>query len=80
MLRYGFQSIKAMSSMTQRQYLSSSCILSSSCSIPFTWQEEKGGDQLSIDPSDVFRAGVRHHHICNTAFPIAHKYVFKLMK
>lgn len=38
----------------------------------FTWHESTKEDLKKYDPQDVFRAGLKHHHICNTAFPIAH--------
>ncbi|CAF5142194.1 unnamed protein product [Rotaria sp. Silwood1] len=38
----------------------------------FTWQNPTEDDQKHYAVEDVFRAGMRHHHICNTAFPIAH--------
>jgi len=38
----------------------------------FTWHESTDEDRKQYNPEDVFRAGLRHHHICNTAFPIAH--------
>ena len=38
----------------------------------FTWQQATEDDQKQYPAEDVFRAGMRHHHICNTAFPIAH--------
>ncbi|CAF3365288.1 unnamed protein product [Rotaria socialis] len=38
----------------------------------FTWQQPTEDDQKQYAADDVFRAGMRHHHICNTAFPIAH--------
>eukprot|EP01111_Echinosteliopsis_oligospora_P003986 TRINITY_DN1627_c0_g1_i1.p1 TRINITY_DN1627_c0_g1~~TRINITY_DN1627_c0_g1_i1.p1 ORF type:complete len:548 (-),score=126.69 TRINITY_DN1627_c0_g1_i1:161-1804(-) len=41
-------------------------------SSPFTWHTSTDADKQQYPPEDVFRAGVRHHHICNTAFPIAH--------
>ncbi|CAF1426544.1 unnamed protein product [Rotaria magnacalcarata] len=41
-------------------------------SSPFTWQQSTEDDQKQYVAEDVFRAGMRHHHICNTAFPIAH--------
>lgn len=44
----------------------------SSSSSPFTWQKSTEDDQQQYPVEDVFRAGMRHHHICNTAFPIAH--------
>ena len=66
-----------------RQHLShrllKSTVLSSSKSgsfsvptAPFTWQPSTEADQKHYPADDVFRAGMRHHHICNTAFPIAH--------
>jgi len=39
---------------------------------PFTWQDPFPEDTVFTPPEEVFRAGTRHHHICNTAFPIAH--------
>jgi oxygen-independent coproporphyrinogen-3 oxidase len=38
----------------------------------FTWQPPTEADEKHYPAEDVFRAGMRHHHICNTAFPIAH--------
>jgi oxygen-independent coproporphyrinogen-3 oxidase len=38
----------------------------------FTWQQPTEDDKNHYPAEDVFRAGMRHHHICNTAFPIAH--------
>jgi len=38
----------------------------------FSWHTSTIDDLKQYDPEDVFRAGLRHHHICNTAFPIAH--------
>eukprot|EP01112_Ceratiomyxa_fruticulosa_P021782 TRINITY_DN7794_c0_g1_i1.p1 TRINITY_DN7794_c0_g1~~TRINITY_DN7794_c0_g1_i1.p1 ORF type:complete len:546 (-),score=97.07 TRINITY_DN7794_c0_g1_i1:781-2418(-) len=38
----------------------------------YTWAEPTAADSVQYPPEDVFRAGVRHHHICNTAWPIAH--------
>jgi len=43
----------------------------------FTWHESTAEDLKKYSPEDVFRAGVRHHHICNTAFPIAHNETIK---
>jgi oxygen-independent coproporphyrinogen-3 oxidase len=43
-----------------------------STSSPFTWQQSTEADQKQYPAEEVFRAGMRHHHICNTAFPIAH--------
>eukprot|EP01113_Clastostelium_recurvatum_P024630 TRINITY_DN293_c0_g2_i1.p1 TRINITY_DN293_c0_g2~~TRINITY_DN293_c0_g2_i1.p1 ORF type:complete len:540 (+),score=150.97 TRINITY_DN293_c0_g2_i1:174-1793(+) len=43
----------------------------------FTWHPSTEADQVSYPPEDVFRAGVRHHHICNTAWPIAHNTTIK---
>ncbi|CAF0832645.1 unnamed protein product [Rotaria sordida] len=44
----------------------------STSSSPFTWQQSTEDDQKNYLAEDVFRAGMRHHHICNTAFPISH--------
>lgn len=43
----------------------------------FSWHESTAEDLKKYSPEDVFRAGVRHHHICNTAFPIAHNETIK---
>ena len=52
---------------------SKACAFSiSNSSSPFTWQQATESDQKHYPTEDVFRAGMRHHHICNTAFPIAH--------
>lgn len=47
-------------------------VLSRPHSSSFTWQTATDDDKKSYLADDVFRAGMRHHHICNTAFPIAH--------
>lgn len=31
------------------------------------------GQPIGLDPEAVFAAGLRHHHIANTAYPIAHR-------
>jgi oxygen-independent coproporphyrinogen-3 oxidase len=38
---------------------------------PLVWAPEASWPH--IDPLDVFRAGLRHHHLANTAYPIAHR-------
>ncbi|CAF0814895.1 unnamed protein product [Adineta steineri] len=43
-----------------------------STSSSFTWQKSTEDDKKNYPAEDVFRAGMKHHHICNTAFPIAH--------
>ncbi|CAF0857721.1 unnamed protein product [Adineta steineri] len=43
-----------------------------STSSSFTWQQSTEDDKKNYPAEDVFRAGMKHHHICNTAFPIAH--------
>jgi oxygen-independent coproporphyrinogen-3 oxidase len=37
-----------------------------------TWNDSSPADQLTFAPGDVFAAGLRHHHIANTAYPIHH--------
>lgn len=44
---------------------------------PGCWREPAPADQRSFDPEDVFAAGLRNHHIANTAYPIAHQQTFK---
>jgi oxygen-independent coproporphyrinogen-3 oxidase len=36
------------------------------------WHIPSPVDQLQFDPRDVFQAGLRLHHIANTAYPIGH--------
>jgi oxygen-independent coproporphyrinogen-3 oxidase len=43
----------------------------------FTWAEPFKDDTERHNPEDVFRAGMRHHHICNTAWPIGHSTTIK---
>jgi oxygen-independent coproporphyrinogen-3 oxidase len=43
----------------------------------FTWAEANAADMARHEPGDVFRAGVRQHHIANTAFPIGHTQTVK---
>lgn len=43
----------------------------------FTWAEPTAADKARHDPREVFRAGVRQHHVANTAFPIGHTQTVK---
>lgn len=44
----------------------------------FTWSDPHDGDILvNGDVEDVFLAGMRNHHICNTAFPLNHNVTIK---
>jgi oxygen-independent coproporphyrinogen-3 oxidase len=56
-----FQGGKSANSFVSKRFQSS-----------FTWNNPHPADQLSFDPEEVFRNGVRHHHRCNTAFPLNH--------
>jgi len=38
-----------------------------------TWNTPSPADQLIFPPGLVFEAGLRHHHIANTAYPIHHQ-------
>ena len=38
-----------------------------------TWNNPSPADQCSFPPELVFEAGLRHHHIANTAYPIHHQ-------
>jgi oxygen-independent coproporphyrinogen-3 oxidase len=38
-----------------------------------TWNTPSPADQLTFPPELVFEAGLRHHHIANTAYPIHHQ-------
>ena len=37
-----------------------------------TWTAPVVADRRTFDPAEVFAAGLRNHHIANTAYPIAH--------
>jgi len=37
------------------------------------WREPAEADLERLEPSEVFKAGERNHHISNTAYPIAHE-------
>ena len=39
----------------------------------FSWNAATEADTQKHDPEEVFAHGMRHHHICNTAYPIGHK-------
>lgn len=37
------------------------------------WRDPSAADRQHFSPEDVFAAGLRNHHISNTAYPIAHE-------
>ncbi len=41
------------------------------------WNAPSLADQQSFPPQDIFEAGLRHHHIANTAYPINHNWTMK---
>jgi oxygen-independent coproporphyrinogen-3 oxidase len=41
------------------------------------WQHPNAADQQFFDPQQIFNAGLRHHHIANTAYPINHNWTMK---
>jgi len=41
------------------------------------WRSPTKEDQIQFDPSDIFDAGEKNHHIANTAYPIAHDLTWK---
>lgn len=41
------------------------------------WRDPSPADAQAFDPQDVFEAGLRSHHISNTAYPIAHERTWK---
>ncbi len=41
------------------------------------WSDLSESDRTKHDPAEVFAAGERNHHISNTAYPIAHRIVWK---
>ncbi len=42
-----------------------------------TWAEPSPADQRKFAPEDVFAAGLRNHHVSNTAYPLAHERTWK---
>jgi oxygen-independent coproporphyrinogen-3 oxidase len=38
-----------------------------------TWNKPTAADQRAFAPETIFEAGLRHHHIANTAYPIHHQ-------
>lgn len=43
---------------------------------PTIWAEPSPADREHHDPQRVFEAGLRNHHVANTAYPIAHQRTF----
>ena len=41
------------------------------------WKQPTLADQQHYPPQQVFEAGLRHHHIANTAYPINHNWTMK---
>ncbi len=41
------------------------------------WNQSSKADQLHYPPYQIFEAGLRHHHIANTAYPINHNWTMK---
>jgi oxygen-independent coproporphyrinogen-3 oxidase len=41
------------------------------------WPEPTLADQQHYPPQQIFEAGLRHHHIANTAYPINHNWTMK---
>ena len=44
---------------------------------PSRWTAPAPADEATYAPEEVFEAGLRNHHIANTAYPIAHQRTFK---
>ena len=44
---------------------------------PERWRDPVPADAVQHPPAEVFEAGLRNHHIANTAYPIAHQATFK---
>lgn len=42
-----------------------------------TWPEPSPADRVRHEPARVFEAGLRNHHVANTAYPIAHQRTFQ---
>ncbi|MCL4302932.1 MAG: radical SAM protein [Anaerolineae bacterium] len=41
------------------------------------WNQPSASDQQHYSPGEIFAAGLRHHHIANTAYPINHNWTMK---
>jgi len=41
------------------------------------WHRPTAADQQFFNPQQIFSAGLRHHHIANTAYPINHNWTMK---
>ena len=41
------------------------------------WHSPSPADQQQYPPQQIFEAGLRHHHIANTAYPINHNWTMK---
>jgi oxygen-independent coproporphyrinogen-3 oxidase len=41
------------------------------------WRPPAPADAVRYSPAEVFEAGLRNHHVANTAYPIAHQQTFK---
>ena len=41
------------------------------------WKQATLADQQHYPPQQVFEAGLRHHHLANTAYPINHNWTMK---
>ncbi|MBE7552670.1 MAG: radical SAM protein [Anaerolineales bacterium] len=41
------------------------------------WNQPSPSDQQHYPPREIFAAGLRHHHIANTAYPINHNWTMK---
>ncbi len=44
---------------------------------PQLWRDPVAADAARHDPAEVFAAGLRNHHVANTAYPIAHQQTFQ---
>jgi oxygen-independent coproporphyrinogen-3 oxidase len=44
---------------------------------PTLWRPPAPADAARYSPAAVFEAGLRNHHVANTAYPIAHQQTFK---
>ncbi|MBN1219523.1 MAG: radical SAM protein [Anaerolineae bacterium] len=41
------------------------------------WHQPTSADQQAYPPRQIFKAGLRHHHLANTAYPINHNWTMK---
>jgi hypothetical protein len=41
------------------------------------WNQPSTADEQTYSPQEIFAAGLHHHHIANTAYPINHNWTMQ---